>query len=142
MDVTERPAAGPARRPLLAAALLTAAGLVDAVSAWAHTRHGRFAVATADGVYQVDLGAWAWAHLAVGGAVVLAGLAVLGGRRGAVPLAFCCVLPAIVVDLLLFPYAPVRTVIVVALDGAALRLLARHHRSTRAADQPRRGPAG
>ncbi|QLQ40036.1 DUF7144 family membrane protein [Micromonospora robiginosa] len=132
MDATERLGTGPARRPLLAAGLLTTAGLVDAVSAWAHTRHGRFAVATADGVYQVDLGGWAWAHLAVGVAVVLAGLAVLTGRRWAVPVAFCCVLPAIVVDLLLFPYAPARAVVVVALNGAALRLLARHHRAARA----------
>ncbi|MFI2713082.1 hypothetical protein ACH495_23460 [Micromonospora sp. NPDC018662] len=132
MGVTELAGAGPVRRPLLASGLLAAAGLVDAVSAWAHTRHARFAVATADGVYRVDLGAWAWAHLAVGVAVTVAGLAVLTGRRWAVPVACCCVLPAVVVDLLLLPYAPVRAVLVVALDGAALRLLLRHRRVARA----------
>ncbi|WP_343442709.1 DUF7144 family membrane protein [Micromonospora schwarzwaldensis] len=132
MGVTELVGARPARRPLLAAGLLTAAGLVDAVSAWAHTGHARFAVATADGVYRVDLGGWAWAHLAVGAAVTVAGLALLTGRRWAVPVAYCCVLPAVVIDLLLLPYAPLRAVLVVALDGTALRLLLRHRRATRA----------
>ncbi|ATO14243.1 hypothetical protein CO540_10830 [Micromonospora sp. WMMA2032] len=131
MGVTERLDAGPPGRPLLAAGLLTAAGLVDAVSAWVHTGHARFAVTTADGVYQVDLGGWAEAHLAVGAAVLLAGLAVFTGQRWTVPLTICCVLPAVAVDLLLLPYAPVRTVVVVALDGAALRLLLRHHRMPR-----------
>ncbi|MET7836578.1 DUF7144 family membrane protein [Micromonospora sediminicola] len=131
MGVTERLDACSPGRPLLAAGLLTTAGLVDTVSAWAHTGHARFAVATADGVYQVDLGGWAEAHLAVGAAVLFAGLVVFTGRRWTVPLAFCCVLPAMVVDLLLLPYAPVRAVVVVALYGTALRLLLRHHRMPR-----------
>ncbi|WP_406036637.1 hypothetical protein OG799_19495 [Micromonospora sp. NBC_00898] len=126
--------AGAARpgRPLLAAGLLAGAGLVDVLAAWAHTTRDAFAVETAQGVYLVDITGWAWLHVAIGAAVTVAGLLTLTGRRGTVPLAISCAVPAILVDLLLVPYAPIRSVLVVALDGAAVRLLLRYRRAVRA----------
>lgn len=119
-------------RPVLASCLLVGAGLVDVVTAWTHTAGKQFAVVTATGVHEVDITLWAWLHLAIGAAVALAGLLLLTGRRRTVPVALCCAIPAILIDLLLFPYAPIRAVLVVALDGVAFRLLLRHRRAARA----------
>ncbi|MFG2055169.1 hypothetical protein ACGFI9_14150 [Micromonospora sp. NPDC048930] len=133
--------AGPGR-PLLAAGLLAGAGLVDVVTAWAQTFPNRFVVETGQGMYAVDITAWAWLHVAVGVAVTLAGLLVVTGRRGTVPLALGCAVLAITADLLLFPYAPIRAVLVVGLDGAAIRLLLRHRRAVRWFSAARRpGPS-
>lgn len=123
--------AGPGR-PLLAGALLAGAGLVNVVTAWAQTAPGRFVVERDQGMHEVDIVRWAWLHVAVGVAVTLAGLLLVTGRRGTVPLALGCAVVAIVVDLLLFPYAPIRAVLVVGVDGAAVRLLLRHRRAERA----------
>ncbi|RZU74230.1 hypothetical protein EV384_2673 [Micromonospora kangleipakensis] len=127
-------------RPLLAAGLLTGAGLVDVLSAWAHTARDAFAVETAQGVYLVDITGWARLHVAIGAAATLAGLLVLTGRRGTVPLAICCAVPAVAVDLALLPYAPIRAVLVVALDLAAVRLLLRYRRAVRGRTPAPPGP--
>ncbi|MFE9654827.1 hypothetical protein [Micromonospora sp. NPDC006431] len=128
MDSTGAGRAG-SGRPLLAGSLLAGAGLVDVLTSWAHTAGDQFVAGTAQGMHAVDIVAWAWLHVAIGVAVALAGLLVLTGRRGTVLFAVCCALPAVVVDVLLFPYAPIRALLVVALDGAALRLLFRHARA-------------
>ena len=116
-------------RPLLAGGLLAGAGLVDVISAWAYTAADPFVVETRQGVYRMDITGWAWLHVAIGVAVTLAGLLVLTGRRWTVPLAVGAAALAVAVDLLLLPYAPVRALLVVALDGAAVRLLLRGRRA-------------
>ncbi|MBM0237894.1 hypothetical protein JNW88_13375 [Micromonospora sp. ATA32] len=118
-----------AGRPLLASGLLAGAGLVDVLSAWAYTARNQFTVETGQGVYQVDITGWAWLHVAVSAAVTLAGLLVLTGRRGTVPLALCCATVAIGINLLLLPYAPIQAVLAVAVYGAAVRLLLRYRRA-------------
>ncbi|MGK5444368.1 DUF7144 family membrane protein [Micromonospora sp. URMC 105] len=122
-------------RPLLAAGLLTTAGLLDVLSAQADTSGDPFVVTTRQGMYAVDITGWAWLHVAVGAAVVLAGLAVVTGRRGTTPVALGCATAGVVLDLLLFPYAPIRALLVVGLYVAAGRLLLRHRRATRVAGQ-------
>lgn len=122
-------------RPLLAAGLLTTAGLLDVLSAKADTSGDPFVVTTAEGMYVVDITGWAWLHVAVGAAVVLAGLAVVTGRRGTTTAALGCAAAGALLDLLLFPYAPVRALLVVGLYVAAGRLLLRHRRATRIAEQ-------
>jgi hypothetical protein len=119
-------------RPLLAGGLLTTAGLLDVLSAKADTSGDPFVVATREGMYLVDITGWARLHVVVGTAVVLAGLAVVTGRRSTTPVALGCATAGAVVDLLLFPYAPIRTLLVVGLYVAAVRLLLRHRRATRA----------
>jgi hypothetical protein len=132
--------AGGPGRPLLAAGLLAGAGLVDVLSAWAYTARDQFTVETGQGVYQVDITGWAWLHVAVGAAVTLAGLLVLTGRRGAVPLAAGCATAAIGINLLFLPYAPIQALLVVALDLAAVRLLLRHRRAVRGRTPAPPGP--
>ncbi|MEH0936462.1 DUF7144 family membrane protein [Micromonospora psammae] len=119
----------PPGRPLLVGALLVLAGLVDLLSALAATTGAPFAVATGQGVYLVDIAGWARLHGAIGAAVTLSGLAVVTGRRGTVPVALGCAAVGAVVDLLLFPYAPVRVLLVVGLYATAVRLLLRHRRA-------------
>ncbi|MFG2107826.1 DUF7144 family membrane protein [Micromonospora chersina] len=123
-----------ADRPLLAGGLLVATGLADVLSAYGMLRSGPFLVLRGGGLYPVDVTGWTWLHLAAGAAVALAGLAALTGRRGAATVAIGCAAPALAVDLLMLPYAPIRVVLVTALDAAAIRLLLRHRRATRRAD--------
>ncbi|NES12964.1 MULTISPECIES: hypothetical protein [Micromonospora] len=134
MRAPQRAGADPAGvdRPLLAGGLLVASGLVDVVAAYANTTADPFMVLTRRGVYQLDITGWAWLHVALGAAVALAGLLAVTGRRGTAATAIGCAALAVVVDVLLFPYAPVRALFVVALTGAAVRLLLRRHRAVRA----------
>ncbi|MET8838461.1 hypothetical protein ABZV78_31800 [Micromonospora sp. NPDC004540] len=120
-------------RPLLAGGLLVATGLTDVLAAYGMLRSGSFIVLGEEGLYPVDVAGWTWLHLVVGAAVALAGLVAISGRRDAAAVAIGCAALALVVDLLLLPYAPIRLVLVAALDAAAIRLLLRHRRATRRA---------
>ncbi len=119
-----------ADRPVLAGGLLVATGLADVLSAYGTLRSGPFMVLIGGGLYPVDVAPWAWLHLAIGAAVALAGLAAVTGRRGAATVAIGCAVLALAVDLLMLPYAPIRVVLVAAVDAAAIRLLLRHRRAT------------
>ncbi|WP_052744867.1 hypothetical protein [Micromonospora sp. HK10] len=125
------PGAGPAGdgRPLLAAGLLVGSGLVDMLAAYANTAAAPYLVLTRSGVHQLDIAAWAWLDLTVGALVALAGLLTLTGRRGAAGTAIGCAALAIVLDLLMLPYAPLRAVLVATVNAAAIRLLLRHRRA-------------
>ncbi|MGC3860447.1 DUF7144 family membrane protein [Micromonospora chersina] len=119
-----------ADRPLLAGGLLVATGLADMLSAYGTLRSRPFVVLSGDGLYPVDVTGWAWLHLVVGTALALAGLAAVTGRRGAATVAIGCAVLALAVNLLMLPYAPIRVVLVTAVDAAAIRLLLRHRRAT------------
>lgn len=118
------------RRPVLAGGLLVATGLADMLAAFGMLRSGTFVVLSEGGMHQVDLTLWAWLHLTIGAAVALAGLGAVTGRRGAITVAIGCAAVAIALDLLMLPYAPIRLLIVAALDAAAIRLLLRYRRAT------------
>ncbi|MET8908623.1 hypothetical protein [Micromonospora sp. NPDC004551] len=118
------------RRPALAGGLLVATGLTDALAAYGMLRSGSFIVLGEEGLYPVDVTGWIWLHLVAGAAVALAGLVAITGRRGAATVAIGCAVLALAVDLLLLPYAPIRLVLVAAIDAAAIRLLLRHRRAT------------
>ncbi|SCL57019.1 DUF7144 family membrane protein [Micromonospora chersina] len=119
-----------AERPLLAGGLLVATGLADVLSAYGTLRSGPFVVLSGGGLYPVDVTGWAWLHLVVGTALAVAGLAAVTGRRGAALVAIGCAVLALTVNLLMLPYAPIRVVLVTAVDAAAIRLLLRHRRAT------------
>ncbi|MFE9956636.1 hypothetical protein [Micromonospora sp. NPDC005299] len=122
------------RRPVLAGGLLVATGLADMLAASGMLRSGTFMVLSEGGLHQVDLTVWAWLHLTIGAAVALAGLVAVTGRRGAATVAIGCVAVAIALDLLMLPYAPIRLVLVAAVDAAAIRLLLRHRRAVAGAE--------
>lgn len=113
------------RPPRLAGALLAGSGLVDVLAAYANTRLDPFVVLTRHGFAPIDITGWAWLHVAIGALVMIAGVLVLTRRPAAIRFAVSCAVLAIAVDLLLFPYAPIRALLVVGLNGAAIRLLVR-----------------
>jgi putative Mn2+ efflux pump MntP len=94
------------RPPWLASALLVGTGLMGVISSCAHTGESPFVVVTERGVHEIDITGWAWLHLVVGAAVVVAGVAVLTGRRWAALVAIGCTVTAVAVGVLLFAYAP------------------------------------
>jgi hypothetical protein len=112
--------------PWLASGLLIGAGLIDVISSYAHTGEGAFVVVTEHGVHEIDIAGWAWLHLVVGTAVVVAGLAVLTGRRWAALFAIGCTVTAVAIGVLLFAYAPVRALLVTGLGVGAVWLLIRY----------------
>ena len=113
-------------RPLLAGTLLIGANLFDVVAAYPNMNIDHFVVVTGTAMYQVDITGWVWLQVAVGVAATLAGLVLVAGRRAAVPLGIACAALAIATGTLIFPYAPIRVALVVALNAAAIRLLIRH----------------
>lgn len=117
-------------RPVLAGGLLVATGLTDVLAGFGMLRSGVFVVLGEGGMHQVDLTFWAWLQLTIGAAVAVAGLVALTGRRDAAAVAIGCAALAIALDLLMLPYAPIRLLIVAAVDAAAIRLLLRHRRAT------------
>ncbi|MGY0004513.1 DUF7144 family membrane protein [Micromonospora sp. I033] len=117
------------RRPLLAGGLLVATGLTGVLAAYGMLRSGAFLVLAEGGLYPVDVTGWSWLYLTTGTAVTLAGLVAVTGRRDAATVAIGCAALAVVVELLMLPYAPIRAVLVAAVDLAAIRLLLRHRRT-------------
>ncbi|GIJ11556.1 hypothetical protein Van01_47700 [Micromonospora andamanensis] len=117
-----------AARPWLAGSLLAGAGLVDVIVAYGNTVTDPYVVITAEGSHHLDITGWAWVHLAVGSAALLAGLAVLTGRRRWRLVGVGCAVAGIVTAVVVLPYLPVRAVLAVALYATALRLLLRHRR--------------
>ncbi|MFI7553653.1 hypothetical protein ACIBQ2_28400 [Micromonospora sediminimaris] len=122
--------AGPAR-PRLAGVLLAGAGLVDVLSAYGNTVTDPYVIIAEEGTYHLDVTGWAWVHLVVGAAALLAGLAVLTGRRFWTLVGIGCATVGFAIGVVVLPYLPVRAVLTVALYAAALRLLVRHHRAWR-----------
>lgn len=113
------------RSPWLASGLLVGAGLMDVISSYVHTGESAFVVVTERGVHEIDITGWAWLQLLVGAAVVVAGVAVLTGRRWAVLFAIGCTVAAVAVGVLWFAYAPVRALLVAGLGVGAVWLLIR-----------------
>ncbi|BCJ57692.1 DUF7144 family membrane protein [Micromonospora endophytica] len=119
----------PPARPWLASTLLTGAGLVDILTAYANTLTDPYVVLAEDGTHHLDITGWAWLHLAVGVATLLAGLAVLtGGRRWAL-VGIGAAVAGIGTGVVLLPYQPVRAVIAMGLYAVAVRLLVRRLRA-------------
>lgn len=120
------------RRPArLAGLLLIGANLVDVLAAYPDTTVDRFVVVTGSAIHLVDITGWLWLDLIVGMAAVLAGVAVVANRRWAQPLAIAGAVLAIAVDILIFPYGPIRAAMVVSLNAAAVGLLVKDRRSRR-----------
>lgn len=109
----------------LAAALLAGAGLVDVLSGVSEVDVDPYLVVTDAGLHRLDLTGWIWLHLSAGTLVLLAALAVLTGRRWARLAGLGTAGVAVVVNLLLLPYQPLRALLVLGLYLAAVRLIVR-----------------
>ncbi|MFR9774942.1 hypothetical protein ACL02O_02655 [Micromonospora sp. MS34] len=71
--------ASPAR---LAGGQLIGSGLLDVVNAYTEPLSDPFVVVTRDGLYRVDITAWAGLNVGIGVALVLTGSLVVAARRG------------------------------------------------------------
>lgn len=117
------------RPPLLAGGLLGGAGVVDIVTSYPNTQGDPYMVVTQGGIYQLDMTGSVWTHIAIGMAMVVAGLLVVADRRWTTVVGLACAGLGVVFEILTFPYQPLRGTLVIGLNIAAIQLLIRHRRS-------------
>lgn len=126
------PPAGATRRPLLlAGGLLSGSGLIDMVAGFAVLTADPYVVISRGAVYLLDITGWSWLHVAVGAVGAVAGLLVPAGRRWTSRFGVAAALLSIALHLMVFPYHPVRAVVVTLFDACAIRLLVRYRHAAR-----------
>ncbi|MBY8873516.1 hypothetical protein K7640_16900 [Micromonospora sp. PLK6-60] len=122
------------RRRRLAGLLLAGAGLFDALAAVGDVHGDPYVVVTQEGVFHVDVTGWVWAHLVAAVLMLTAGLLLFTGWAWAIRLAAVVAVADIAVHLIVLPYQPFWSLMVVGLAVGALRLLW-HCRSRAAPDE-------
>ncbi|WP_091295167.1 DUF7144 family membrane protein [Micromonospora halophytica] len=117
------------RRPaLLAGALVGAAGLLDFLAGFATTRAEPYVVMTNREMVHLHTAAWGRLHLLIGLAALVAGLVIALGPRWATVLGLGAVAAGSVADLLFLPYDPLRELLAVGFEIAAVVVLVRNRR--------------
>ncbi|MFE9689884.1 hypothetical protein [Micromonospora sp. NPDC005806] len=111
------------RQRMLAAVLLTGAGLFDALAGVSDVYDDPYVVLTREGMFRLDVSGWMWAHLGAAVLMVAAGPLLLTGRRWSHGLAAVAAIVGIAIHLVVLPYQPLWALLVLGLAVAALRLL-------------------
>ncbi|MFG1845704.1 DUF7144 family membrane protein [Micromonospora carbonacea] len=121
---------GTNERPLvLAGILLGGAGVFDVLAGVGDLVGDPYVSIESGAMYHYDVTGWAWASLAAGVLLVVAGALVPLGRRWSARLALFAVAAAVATHLLILTYHPLRVLIVLGLALAAARLVLRQRRS-------------
>ncbi|MCW3845410.1 hypothetical protein ONA70_35640 [Micromonospora yasonensis] len=120
------------RQRILAAVLLTGAGLFDALAGVSDVDDDPYVVVDQEGLFRIDVSGWMWAHLVAAVLMVAAGLLLFTGRRWTLRLAAGVAVVGIGIHLAVLPYQPVWALMVIGLAVAALRLLWRCRSGPRA----------
>ncbi|MFB9234694.1 hypothetical protein ACFFWC_03960 [Plantactinospora siamensis] len=126
--VSPAPPDGRRRRVLVAGGLLGGAGLIDVLAGVVTIPVDPYFDVGPSGTYHLDITGWAWVHLAVGAAAALFGLAAAADRHWTSVLAIAAAAGSIGINLLVLPYQPLLSPMVIGLDVAAILLLNRHMR--------------
>src|SRR5262245_65260485 len=114
------------RRPAyLGGALLTFSGLVDVGAAPGAVNVDPYCLLIGNDLLRVDFTGWAWLRLAVSVVTAVAGLAVIANRRWSARVAVVAAGVSVVLAVLAFGYTPLRTLLEVPLNLAAVRLILR-----------------
>ncbi|WP_203634693.1 hypothetical protein [Streptomyces sp. SID10815] len=78
-------------------------------------------------VYRFDLTAWGWLHLAIGLALVAAGLGILAGRSWGRGAGIAVAGVSLITQFMFIPYYPVWSIVVMVLDLVIVWALSRFH---------------
>jgi hypothetical protein len=91
-------------------------GIYQAIVGFAAILDDQFYVVTPNYAYEVDVTAWGWLHFILGIVVVLAGLAVIGGRLWGRIIGIVMAVLSAIANFFFIPYYPVWSLVIIALD--------------------------
>ena len=113
-----------------AGVLLTMAGLFQFLQGLSAVFKDTVFVASPDYVYSIDLTGWGWIHMLLGAVAVAVGIAVLYGQTWALATGILVAILSAVANFAFVPYYPVWTILVIAVDVAAIWALTSLLRNT------------
>lgn len=87
-------------------------------------------VASPDYVYSIDLTGWGWVHMLIGAAAVAVAVAVLYGQTWALATGILVAMLSAIANFAFVPYYPVWSILVIAVDVAAIWALTSLLRNT------------
>ncbi|SBT53421.1 DUF7144 family membrane protein [Micromonospora narathiwatensis] len=111
------------RQRMLAAVLLAGIGVFDTLEGLSDVDDDPYVVENPEGLLRLDITGWTWAHVVSSILLAVAGLLLLTGRRWSVRLAALAALASLLIHLIMLPFEPVWSAIVIGMIVAALRLL-------------------
>jgi hypothetical protein len=116
-----------------AATMMIMAGVFQAIVGLIALVNDTFYVVGEEWVFQFDITAWGWVHLAFGALLIVAGIFLFKGATWARWTAVVLAGLSAVVNFMWLPYYPLWSVIVIAIDVAIIWALTAHGRAIDAA---------
>jgi len=113
-----------------AGVLLAMAGLFQFLQGLSAVLKDTVFVRSPDYVYSIDLTGWGWIHMLLGAVAVAVGIAVLYGQTWALATGILVAILSAVANFAFVPYYPVWTILVIAIDVAAIWALTSLLRNT------------
>ena len=105
---------------LFAAVFMIVGGTFQAIQGLAALLNDGFFVVVNDYAYDVDITAWGWLHLIVGGVVATTGVFLLSGSLVARLIAMFIVVVSAIINFIYIPYQPIWSIVLLVIDGAIL----------------------
>ena len=113
-----------------AGVLLAMAGLFQFLQGLSAVLKDTVFVRSPDYVYSIDLTGWGWIHMLLGAVAVAVGIAVLYGQTWALATGILVAILSALANFAFVPYYPVWTILVIAVDVAAIWALTSLLRNT------------
>ena len=108
----------------LAVIMMIIVGVLQALTGLDAMFQGELYVTAPNYLYELDVTAWGWIHLAVGVIVAAAGFALLSGATWARVVAITMAVLSAVTNFLFIPHYPLWSLLIIALDVLAVWALA------------------
>ncbi len=113
----------------LFAAMMMMTGVWDAIVGLAAILEHDFYAVRGNYIFKLDVTAWGWIHLVVGALVAVAGAFVFTGQLWARIVGIAAATVSALVNFMFVPYYPIWSLLVIALDVAAIWALAMYSKS-------------
>ena len=118
----------------VAGVLLILAGFWQAMMGLVAVLSDTLYVTTASWVFELDVTAWGWIHMAIGVLLAVVGVFVLRGAGWAAIVAIVLAVLSAIANFLWLPYYPLWSILVIAVDVLVIWALAAHRESIHALD--------
>jgi hypothetical protein len=105
---------------LFAAVFMVVGGSFHAIQGLAALINDDFFESVEGYAYDVDITAWGWLHLIVGGIVALTGITLLSGALWARIIALFIMVVSAIINFIYIPYQPLWSIVLLVIDGAII----------------------
>jgi hypothetical protein len=109
---------------IFAAALLLMSGIWEILLGIAAIARGSFFVKAPNYLYNVDVTAWGWVHLALGALMALTGFSLFTGATWARAVGICLAVLSAIANFFFLPYYPIWSIVIIGLDVFVIWALA------------------